>query len=409
MGSKLKSIFRKYPKIYSILREVYFAKEQLKFCYIYVLSIPFLLIPIKKNKIVICNYFGKGYGDNGKYIVEELIKQGLDYDIVWMIKKELIGNTELPYKIRTVKYKSVKALYEMATAKVWIDNSRKEFYPIKRAGQYYIQTWHASMGLKLIEKDAQKSLSSAYIKLAKRDSRMCDLMIAGSEFRYDLYRNSFWYDGEILKSGTPRCDLFFLNNDNLKIKVSKELNIPLHKKVVLYAPTFRNNVDTNFFKIQYEEIIDELRRKLGGDWVFLNRLHPNISGLAGDFEYNNIFYNASHYSDMQELLAITDVLITDYSSSMFDIALKNKSCLLYAPDLDKYINDDRGLYFEYRKLPFSSATSLDELKSNIRKFDLDEYKSNIESFHQQIGVYEDGSASKRIVDRIIEICEKKRR
>jgi CDP-glycerol glycerophosphotransferase len=404
--NKLKSKLKTYPKLYSILRKIYFLKEQLKFSGMLAFSTLFLIMPIQKNKIIISNYFGKGYGDNGKYIVEEIMKQDLDYDLVWMLKSDLIEKSDLPEEVRIVKYKSFKALYELATAKVWIDNSRKEFYPIKRKNQYYIQTWHASMGLKRIEKDAKESLSSSYIKLAKKDSQMCDLMISGSEFRNNLYKNSFWYDGEILKSGTARCDLFFHCNDDLKIKVLKELNIPLHKKVVLYAPTFRKNVSIDFFKIQYEEIIDELKEKFGGDWVFLNRLHPNITELADDFKYDNIFYNASHYSDMQELLAITDVLITDYSSSMFDMALKNKICLLYAPDLDKYINNDRGLYFDYRKLPFHSATSLDELKHNIRKFDVAKYKSNIESFHRQIGIYEDGSASRRIVDRILEMCKK---
>ena len=402
----IKKFIRSHKVISAIGYYVYFSLQSAKRTTYKLISLTFIFIPINKNKIVFCNYYGNGYGDNAKYLCDDLRKQNLNFDLVWLLKNELIEKSEFPKEVRVVEYKSFKALYEMATAKVWIDNSRKEFYPIKRKNQYYIQTWHASMGLKRIEKDAKESLSSSYIKLAKRDSQMCDLMISGSRFRYNLYKNSFWYDGEILKSGTPRCDLFFHNNDNLKIKVLKELNIPLHKKVVLYAPTFRKNVGIDFFKIRYEEIIDELKEKFGGDWIFLNRLHPNIAELADDFKYNNNFYNASHYSDMQELLAITDVLITDYSSSMFDMALRKKICLLYAPDLDKYINDDRGLYFDYRKLPFNSATSLDELKSNIQEFDLDEYKSNIESFHQQIGVYEDGGASRRIVDRIKEICEK---
>jgi len=402
----IKKFFRSHKVINTVASYFYFSFKSMKRLIYQAISLIFIFMTIRNNKIVVCNYYGKGYGDNGKYICEEIIKQGLDYDIVWMLRRKLIENTDFPDEIRTVKYKSVKALYEMATAKVWIDNSRKDFYPIKRKGQYYIQTWHASMGLKRIEKDAKKSLSSSYIKLAKRDSEMCDLMISGSEFRYNLYRNSFWYDGEILKSGTPRCDLFFQSNDDLKIKVCKELNIPLHKKVVLYSPTFRKNADSDFYKLDYKKILKRLEEKFGEDWILLSRLHPNEVNLADAIKYSDNILNASHYADMQELLAIADVLITDYSSTMFDMSLQNKACFLYAPDLNTYLNNDRGLYFNYKKLPFTVATTLDDLSNNIRNFKLDRYKSKIDLFHKKIIVYEDGRASKKVVDRIIKICEK---
>lgn len=370
------------------------------------ISIPFLLIPLKKKKIVVTNYYGKGYGDNAKYIVEEIIRQGLNYDIVWLLNNELIDKAVFPEQVRIEKYNSLKGLYELATAKIWIDNCRKFFYPLKRKSQYYIQTWHASMGLKKIEKDAQESLPASHVQLAKKDSKMCDLMIAGSEFRYNLYKKSFWYDGTILKSGTPRSDFFFQRHDNLKEKVSQQLNIPINKKIVMYAPTFRRTMDYEIFKIEHERILNELKEKFGGDWIFLNRLHPNVSNLAKEFKYDDSFYDASNYNDMQELLYIIDVLITDYSSTMFDMALQSKICFLYAPDFNAYFKNDRGAYFDYNKLPFPSAKTINELIYNIDQFKPDEYNNQVKLFHQKINIYEDGCASQRVVKEITKFSEK---
>src|SRR5699024_3955713 len=121
------------------------------------------LFPIKKNKIVISNYFGKGFGDNAKYILNELNRRNLSIDIVWLLKDELFPTIKLPINTRIVKYGSLRSLFEMATAKVWISNTRLYYSPPKRKQQYYIQTWHSPLRLKTIEKDAESNLSEYYI------------------------------------------------------------------------------------------------------------------------------------------------------------------------------------------------------------------------------------------------------
>ena len=103
-----------------------------------------------ERKIVICSFFGKGYGDNGKYIVEEIIKQELDYDIVWLVAKN-VDRTNFPDQVRQVGYKSIRGIYELATAKFWIDNCRKYFYPPKGKSSLH-QTWHGNIGVKLVRK-----------------------------------------------------------------------------------------------------------------------------------------------------------------------------------------------------------------------------------------------------------------
>lgn len=364
------------------------------------------LFPIKRNKIVVSNFRGKGYGDNGKYIVEEILRQELQYDIVWLLKKELIGKVEIPSKIRIVEYGSLKSLYELATAKVWIDNCRKSFYPPKRKTQYYIQTWHSPLRLKKIEKDAESNLSKSYLKRAKKDAKNCDLMIAGSDFSWNIYRNSFWYEGKILKCGTPRCDLFFSENPSYKKKVYESFGILPDIKLVIFAPTFRNKSTVEPYLLDYTDVVRAVQERFGGEWKFLIRLHPSISDLSLPIEYNNTIINATNYDDMQQLLYAADILITDYSSCMFDMVIAQKICFIHAPDIDLYLAKERQLYFDFKELPFYFSKTMEQLIDNIRNFDTEFYNRNLRRFMEKINLYENGTASQQVVKRIKEVINK---
>jgi CDP-glycerol glycerophosphotransferase len=110
----------------------------------------FRIFPIHKNKIFIQNFNGKGYGDNPKYIVEEILRRRFDYVLVWAVRPKFSHN--FPQAVKTVPYKRIRAIYEEVTAKIWIDNCRKQLYVRKRKGQYYIQTWHGTVNLKKLKK-----------------------------------------------------------------------------------------------------------------------------------------------------------------------------------------------------------------------------------------------------------------
>lgn len=367
----------------------------------------FWIFPISKKKVVVCNYYGKGYGDNAKYIIEKLLEEDSEFDIVWLLKTESQAISNFPKPIRIVKYGSFRALYELATAKIWIDNSRKVVSPPKRRSQYYIQTWHSPLRLKKIEKDIENNLDESYIERAKIDSNNCDLMISGSDFSWNIYRNSFWYNGEILKCGTPRCDVFFTNNTSAKERVFERFGISTDEKVILYAPTFRNNSSLDAYKLNYNEIINALIRRFGGKWKLLIRLHPNVSELSSLINYKDKIVNATNYDDMQELLCASDILITDFSSCMFDMAIANKKCFLHALDLDEYLANERKLYFNFQDLPFYFSKTSDQLVRNILEFDEDNYNNNLKAFSEKINVYEKGTASQEIVERIQSIIAKK--
>lgn len=357
---------------------------------------------IDSKKIVVCNFGGKGYGDNPKYIVEEIIKQNLNYDIVWLVddiekyKKNFHGN------IRLVQYGSIKGMYELATAKIWIDNCRKYFYTKKRKGQYYIQTWHGGLSIKQIEKQAESKLDEQYLNYAKNDSKMVDLMISNSDWCTKMYENDFWYDGEILECGSPRVDILFNQNEESNNKIYDLYNVDKNKKIMLYAPTFRNSMDLSVYSIDYERCINALEEKFGGEWIIFIRLHPNISNLASNMCYSKNIINVTDYPDMQELLSVSDILVTDFSSSLFEFSYIKKPVFIFATDYEEYIKE-RGFAINLEELPFNINKCNDDFINDIYDFDEKEYRINIEDMLKRFGVKEDGSASKSVVDRIKQI------
>lgn len=362
-------------------------------------SFLFRVFPIEKNKIVICNFSGRGYGDNGKYIVEEILKENKGYDVVWLLKKEFSENSGLPINIRTVKYGSIKSIYELTTARLWIDNCRSKFFLLKRKSQFYIQTWHGGLGLKKIEADAIHSLGNRYIKYAKRDSALADIFISNSQHLSDIYKRAFWYSGNILECGYPKNDILFSDKTIYRENVRAEYNLKENTKILLYAPTFKNHFDKKSYNIEVSKILDNLNKKDGDDWVFMARLHPNIDGDVFSSIFPKSVINATLFPDMQELVLGIDTLITDYSSCMFDSAIAKIPTFIYASDIKSYM-DERGFYFPLDELPFSLAENTQQLISNMSSFSSENYLSDLSCFNKRVGLQDKGDASIRVLKLI---------
>lgn len=356
----------------------------------------FYLFPLNKNKIVVQSFLGRGYSDNPKYIVEEILKQDLDFKIYWNVNN-ISADNNLPKKVIPIKIDSLKSIYHMCTAKVWIDNCRKYHFINKKKGQIYIQTWHG-FGVKRIERDVERNLDSAYIKMAKKDSQMCNLLISNSELLTKIYKSCFWYNGEILECGFPRNDIFFSNNNIKKTdSIKNKIAINLNDKILLYAPTFRKDFGLEQYDIDYDLLVNSLQKRFGHKWIILIRLHPNIAKKSKELKLNkNFIIDVSDYDDMQELMLVSDILVTDYSSAMFDFALTKKPCFIYANDISQY-KDDRDFYFDINKLPFSLAHDNKELEIKILNFDFNKYKDDVKKFLVDIKFKESGLASKAIL------------
>lgn len=341
----------------------------------------------------------KHYGCSPKYIAEYILKYYPNkYDLVWVFEKGVEVPTEFPAQIKIVRYFSIGYLKLLHTAKFIVCNMRtgNSYFWKKRKGQVYIQTWHSSLRLKKIEKDAIDSLGKDYEKSAFEDSSKIDLLLSGCDFSTEIFRRAFWYDGEIMKSGTPRSDILINAPKYIRKKIFEYYNIPVNNKLVLYAPTFRDNKKADLFGMNFDKLSVALK-STNHEWTIGYRLHPNILESVQTDGYINM----SNYSDMQELICAADLLITDYSSCMFDMATAKKPCLLYAPDLERYMNNERGMYFDIRQLPFPLAESIDELCEIVNNFNIRKYEADLQKFNDTIGSYEDGHASERVVEYII--------
>lgn len=364
----------------------------------------FNLFPIKKNKIFLFSYYGTQYGCNPKHITEFILNNCPKgrFDIVWAFndlqsKEQLTG-------FRKVRTMTLRYFYELCTSKVIITNYRTTDLFVKRKDQYYIQTWHSSLRLKQIEKDAEDSLPRHYVDMAQKDSVKCDLLLSGCKYSTEIFKRSFWYNGKIFEHGTPRNDVLFQNNAKLRTKICQILDIPKDSKVVLYAPTFRKDGKLDIYDLKYTEILKKLQSKFGGEWRFLVRLHPHLIAKSKQLECADNVIDVTAYNDVQELLSISDILISDYSSVVFDFSFTRRPCFLYIPDVMDYVNNDRKLYFDLLQLPFISAGSNDELLEQLEKFDYKKYKYKLNYFLDSICSFESGRASEKLLRHIDKVC-----
>lgn len=356
-----------------------------------------LCCPVVKGRVMCWSYNFKQYSCNPRYLTEYLLENDPDFEIYWVFRKS-INTRDLDPRIRQVRFRSWRYFLLVNTAQFLVTNARTDPYKIywrKRPGQRYLMLWHGGVALKKIEQDAEGVLSLSYLKKARLDSKVCDLMISGCRFQTELVKNRFWYGGEVLQEGIPRNDIFFKSQLHVPMreKVGRQYGIAQQEKLVLYAPTFRTDHSLEPYRIDWQRVIPELERFFDGSPVtVLLRMHPLLIGKADVSSLINHpkVMDVTRYHDMQELLCISDLLITDYSSSMFDYSMTLKPCLLYAVDRHAY---DRGFYFDMKKLPYPLAETEEELISAIRSFDLSQYRSSLANFFdREVGLMEAGHA-----------------
>ena len=367
-----------------------------------VLSFLFFFLRVK-NKIVFNNFNGRGFGENPQYIAQEIIRQGLKYDLVWLVSDM---NSTMPCEIRKVKIDTIRAAYELATARVIINNVKNYLPYKKKKEQYYIQTWHGELPFKLIEGECADRLEKKYLKESKEDSKKIDLLLSGCALDTSIYKNSFWYNGEILEKGLPKYDMLFETSKERIEGIRKFLNIKDHHKVALYAPTFRDDGCFEAYYLDINALLKCLVDKTGSKWVIIIRMHPNASSFSNSYNYSDTIINGSLVSDPQELVLISDLLVTDYSSFMIDFMISSKPIVIYANDLETY-EKQRGLRPFYYQLPFVKAKNNKDLVDNIKNLDIDFYKSKEAEFVKEcVRSFDNGHASECVVERIKKIMSK---
>lgn len=401
------------------MREAWYIRKRKLKAFFY--SLPFYIcrvFPVNPHKIVMWTLEGKGgYGDSPKYIAEEINrrKQGRKeaYEIIWLTDAP---DKEFPSFIRTVGNSLWNRAYHLSTAAYWIGNTRTAYGTKKRRGTVYIQTWHAIVGTKPIGKFRGNRLPRIARIISEYDSGMIDYVLSGNEWSNKMWPDGLLYDGRIIQTGVPRCDVLFQGKEQMHRKYRVKYGLPKEASVLLYAPTFRGgsqsgkrSVAADTGSLDFGKLIDALEHRFGGTWYIFLRLHPQV--LEGscsiiERETTGRVIDVSQCADMNELIAAGDVFLTDYSSSIFESALMKQPGFLFVEDEAAYVKDRGELLFRLEELPFPVAHDMKSLRQHIEMFDQKRYEAELEELMKTIGMFEDGMASGRVVDFIENIAGK---
>lgn len=362
----------------------------------------FYMIPIKRNRVIFNSYMGRQYSCNPKYISEYLVKKfPYQFDIVWCFNEPDKYDFLKRDGIKVCKTRSLSFYLYSLTSRVSVCNATRGAELPKRKGQYLINTWHGGGGgykkINAISNDDFRS---------RREKREHDLFCASSETSLkNTVRIAFEHKGDFLP-GTPRNDMFVnQNRDDIVMEVRRYFSIDNDFKVILYAPTFRGYEDiangSHDYGLEIDRFLKSCEKKFGGKWLLLIRYHFLIKHYSIP-ESDNII-DATKYPDMQDLLYAADILVTDYSSSIWDFSFTYKPCILFCNDLKKY-EETRGFNKPIEMWRFPICRTNDELEDRIMMWDQAQYEKNMKKHHEENGSFEDGTATKRIVDIICQKC-----
>ena len=382
-----KVIGRIKAEIFSLLAKIIYGKSK-----------------IKENKIIFIAFQEK-YACNPKAIANEILKQKLPYELIWVTRKKTELNNEYPKQIKLVDKISLKFYKEIYSSKIIVCNANIiELLKFKKRNeQILMQTWHGSLGFKRI--DAGSIKDDRWVKRMLELKKITDYCISNSTFETHVFSNSYWDNKQISEYGHPRNDILFNRNNEYKIlskKIKQLYNLDEDTKICLYAPTYRNENELQSYGLDSNKIQEVLTKKFGGKWSVFFRLHHRLKEMNITDKSMKNGIDVTDYPDMQELLCVCDVGITDYSSWMCDYVLTKRPGFLYIPDYEDYIKD-RGFYYPLETTPFPIAKNNNELYEKIINFDENKYLKDVRKFLTDKGCLEDGEASKRIVNKIKEI------
>lgn len=344
----------------------------------------FKVFPVNKNRITFIVDSRESFKGNLDYIKKEFEKRG-DFEFNFFYKDKL----------------SINGFKKLATSKYVFLNDN--FFPIAfmnfKKETMVIQLWHApgafkKFGGSVCDEDTKEML----LKISKNT----DYLITSSKNIEEYYSEAFQISPDKIKPlGLPRADYYFENNniEDLKSEFCNMYDIDCDKKIILYAPTFRDEEKYNNV-FDYLDL-EKFNESLGDEYILALRLHPKIKDFyRGDISAKGRYVDCSGYKSEQELLLISDILITDYSSIMIEFAMLNKPVVFFTYDLDSYLNNERGFYFDFKStVPGPVVIDCDELINVIDNEEFDENKLSVFSKTQFDAI--DGKASKRVVDFLL--------
>ncbi|MFI6524275.1 bifunctional glycosyltransferase/CDP-glycerol:glycerophosphate glycerophosphotransferase [Streptomyces uncialis] len=357
-----------------------------------------------KDQVFFFSYNGKQYSDSPRAMHEELLSRGSDLKYLWAVRD---GQVVLPPSADKVRMWGREWFEALATSRYIVTNGHLPEWVERRPGQVIVQTWHGTM-LKKIGHDIETlHFDREYQARLALEANNWSLLVSSNRFSTPILKRAFSYDGEILEAGYPRNDyLYSPDRDKIAESVKTKLGLPPEKKVVLYAPTWRDDRSHSAGQYRFDMKInlEDAKARLGHDHVLLVRRHSNIVDAVPGAG-NGFVYDVSEYPDIAELYLAADIMITDYSSVMFDYAHLKRPMLFFTYDLEHYRDTLRGFYFDFEEdSPGPLIRTSEELIESIRRIEevKVEYQARFDRFHHLFCDLDDGSASKRVVDRMLE-------
>ena len=346
------------------------------------------------NSILFESFQGKVIGDNPYAIFSEVLSRNPSFELLFTVNSK----TKAPEGAKGVRHGSIAWLKALATSRVLVNNTNFPGYFRKRDGQLYIQTWHGTP-LKRLGRDIVDVVpTGSYLKLMDREASYWDFLISPSGYCSEIFPSTFGYKGTILETGYPRNDIL-VNGLSKRDLVRRSLGIADDQQLVLYAPTWRDSQRTATGNWKPVNFLDG---SLGSGVTVLFRGHTNTHS-AHSARVAAAAIDVTNYQNVAELYLAADVLVTDYSSSMFDFSVTGKPMIFLAPDLDDYIAK-RGFYFDFeQEAPGPILKDASFLRKALESIDSQkvQYAARYLAWQQKFNKLEDGLATKRVVDKTL--------
>ena len=377
----------------------------------------FRFLKVNNKLIVFESFLGSKYADSPRAIYEYMMnnKKFSSYNFVWFFNDpDEYKFLEKNHNTKVLKYRSNDYFKYYAMAGYWISNSRVYYGLKKKKGQKYVQCWHGTplkrlgFDIKVTGGNAMNSVKDIRNKY-QSDAANYDYMVSPSKFVTDKYKSAFNLANcnksvKIIEKGYPRND-FLSNFSNSDIKrIKKELGINSNKKVILYAPTWRDDQHESGVGYVYQSPVDfdYLKERLSDKYIILFRAHYFVANSFNFDKYKGFLYDVSDYSDINDLYVISDLLITDYSSVFFDYSILKRPIVFYMYDLDTYKGKLRDFYIDLHELPGEIVQKEENLVKVIEKSSKLSYNNKYKKFNDKFTYLEDGNATERVVTEIFE-------
>lgn len=378
-------------------RAINLVKKVFKRCYVNLLKAFFSRTArVDNHKIAVMTNTGM-YNCNPKYLCLALKKINPELEITWLSRSEDKSEGYPSDNPATFLFtaKGIQAVY---SSRVWLDNGIVFSQVFDKDDRHiHVQTMHGSLGIKRLDNAVNSRSRTWRGRRTIRREQKTDYILTNSAFEENVFRSVFWKDTPMLRLGHARTDILFSTDsgliDGIRATLARDFGIPVHKRLALYAPTHRRGYDIKAQDINYDALAAALGRRFGGEWMVLIRLH----GKTQDTWLNHVggvIADVTDYPDIQELMLVSDVGITDYSSWIFDYVLTRRMGIIYATDIETY-NNVTGFYYPLEETPFPICQNNDEVLAAVEGFEEAAYRERVEAFLQEKQCVDDGHSGER--------------